>query len=122
MRDFLEFIYAIFENFTLLVSRDLVYKIALPIVLAVLVLNILSYLFAKEDKKEDIMKSIQGKIIGLIILVLLPSILTISLSLLEKVTGITPNIDTSIINKVQSPGAGDGYVKPSVSEIDSVTT
>lgn len=118
----MEFIYAIVENFTLLVSRDLVYKIALPIVLAVLVLNILSYLFAKEDKKEDIMKSIQGKIIGLIILVLLPSILTISLSLLEKVTGITPNIDTSIINKVQSPGAGDGYVKPSVSEIDSVTT
>lgn len=118
----MEFIYTVVENLTLLVTRDLVYKIALPIVMVVLVLNILSYLFAKEDKKEDIMKSIQGKIIGLIILVLLPSILTISLSLLEKVTGITPNIDTSIVDMVQSPGGTGGYVKPSVSEIDSVTT
>lgn len=99
----MEFIYEILNNLALFFSRELVYHIALPIIIIIIAINAIGLLFtSKSDKKEALISSIQAKVIGLVILVLLPVILSVFLGFMEKITGITPNVDTSILNEMQS--------------------
>lgn len=98
----MDFIYGILENLAVFVGRDFVYKVAIPLVLILLFINFLGLLFKKGDAKEEVIKGLQMKIIGLVILILLPTLMTVFLNFIEQVTGVSPNVDTSVIDRLQS--------------------
>lgn len=104
----MDFLYEILENLAVFVGRDFIYKVAIPLVLILLFINFLGLLFKKGDAKEEVIKGIQMKVIGLVILILLPTLITVFLSFIEQVTGVKPNVDTSVIDRLQStPGSSD---------------
>lgn len=98
----MEFLYNVLENLAIFVAKDFIYRVAIPLILILLFINFLGLFFKKGDAKEEVISGIQMKVVGLVILILLPTLITIFLSFVEQVTGIKPNVDTSIIEKLQS--------------------
>ena len=102
-------IYTIIENLVLFVSKNVVFKIVLPITFVILVFDIIKYMFSKDSKKEDIIEALKGKAIGFIALITLPFMLLWFVNFVGKVTGVNVDVDTSIIEKLidyKGPSSG----------------
>lgn len=94
--------YTVLENIVLFISRDVIFKVILPIIFIFLVFDIIRYMFSKESKREDIIDALKNKAIGFVILMLLPFIMLWFITFVSKVTGAEIDVDTSIINKLIS--------------------
>lgn len=93
-------LYTVLENAVLFISKDVIYKIILPLVFIFLVFDIIRYMFSKDSKKEDIIEALQGKAIGFTVLILLPFIMLWFIGFISKITGAPVDVDTSIIQKL----------------------
>lgn len=94
--------YTVLENIVLFISRDVIFKVILPVIFIFLVFDIIRYMFSKESKREDIIDALKNKAIGFVILILLPFIMLWFITFVSKVTGAEVDVDTSIINKLIS--------------------
>lgn len=94
--------YTVLENIVLFISRDVIFKVILPIIFIFLVFDIIRYMFSKESKREDIIEALKNKAIGFVILMLLPFIMLWFITFVSKVTGAEIDVDTSIIHKLIS--------------------
>lgn len=94
--------YTVLENIVLFISRDVIFKVILPIIFVFLVFDIIRYMFSKESKREDIIDALKNKAVGFVILMLLPFIMLWFITFVSKVTGAEIDVDTSIIQKLIS--------------------
>lgn len=105
-------LYTILENIVLFISKDVVYKIVLPLVFIFLVCDIVRYLFSKDSKKEDILEAFKAKAVGIVALIFLPVIILWFITFLGKVSGAKIQTDTSIIEKL----IGDNAVVSNITD------
>lgn len=103
--------YTVLENVVLFISRDVIFKVILPVIFIFLVFDVIRYMFSKESKKEDIIDALKNKAIGFLILMLLPFIMLWFITFVSKVTGAQIDVDTSIIQKLIS-GTGNSSTTP----------
>lgn len=101
-------IYTILENIVIFLSRDVVYKIVLPLIFIFLVFDIFRYLFSRDSKKEEIIDALKNKATGFVVLVFLPFIMLWFINFLGKVTNANIDVDTSILEKLtgEKPNVG----------------
>ena len=92
--------YTVLENVVLFISKDVIFKIILPLIFIFLVFDIIRYMFSKDSKKEDIIEALKGKAIGFTALVFLPFLMLWFLGFIGKVTGAQVDVDTSVIEKL----------------------
>lgn len=114
-------IYQIIENVVLFISRDVVSKMILPLLFLFLAADIIRYLFSKDAKKETILDSLKAKAIGFIILIFLPFIMLWFLGFVQQVTGVKPNVDTSILQKLNG-GKSISQTTTTTPDTNSVVT
>lgn len=94
--------YTVLENIVLFISKDVIFRIILPVLFIFLVFDIIRYMFSKESKREDIIDALKNKALGFVLLMLLPFIMLWFITFVSKVTGAEIDVDTSIINKLIS--------------------
>ena len=93
-------LYTILENIVIFLSKDVIYKIIVPLIIICLIIDIIRYMFAKDDTKETIIGAIQKKAIGFVLLVTLPFLVIWFLNFVSKVAGVEVDVDTSILEKL----------------------
>lgn len=105
-------LYTVLENIVLFLSRDVIFKVLLPLIFIALVFDIIKYMFAKESKREDIIEALQTKALGFLVIILLPFIMLWFVNFVGKVTGAEVDVDTSIIQKLISGKDGSSSTSP----------